>query len=118
MVNIGNTNKDAARWWAAILAPGEGWEAYITIREDKFRLPWSISLPAKPIFSLLYPTNNFSLLDTAMSAEIAFYFLHNYCALHNIIDQGFAVLLAVLLLPLLHSSRKDILLPRLIFNRE
>lgn len=110
VVDIGVVNDDAARWWSAVLAPGEGWEAYIAMKSDKFRSPWSISLPANPKFSLPYHKNH-CLSDTAVSAETAFRFLSDYCALHDIVDQGYAALSAVLFLPLLHGSRKDIALP-------
>lgn len=111
VVDIGVVDGDAARWWSAVLAPGEGWEAYITIKNDKFRSPWSISLPADPKFSLSYHKNHCFLSDTAISVATAFRFLSDYCALHDIVDQGYAALSAVLFLPLLHGSRKDIVLP-------
>ncbi|KAL3473772.1 hypothetical protein BJX99DRAFT_272059 [Aspergillus californicus] len=112
-VNIGAVDRDAERWWAAILAPGEGWEAYITIKKDKFRSPWSISLPENPKFTYsLSCHNNYPVLsDTAISAEAAFQFLSGYCALHDIVDQGYAALSAVLFLPLLTGTRKSIILP-------
>ncbi|KAL5041934.1 hypothetical protein BDW71DRAFT_217353 [Aspergillus fruticulosus] len=118
VVDIGVADDEAARWWAAILAPEEGWEAYITIGKDKFRSPWSISLPANPKFSLSYDNNHYLLLDTAISAATAFRFLYDYCALHDIVDQGYAALSAVLLLPLLHGSRKDVVLPRPKFSHK
>ncbi|QSS59432.1 hypothetical protein I7I51_08867 [Histoplasma capsulatum] len=112
VVDLGAVDDNAARWWAAILAPGEGWEAYIPIEKDKFRSPWSITLPAKPKFGLSSHNQHRLLSNTAISAATAFRFLSDYCALHDIIDQSYAALSAVLFLPLLHGSRKDIVLPR------
>ncbi|KAL4755723.1 uncharacterized protein BDW70DRAFT_146026 [Aspergillus foveolatus] len=118
VVEIGVADDDAARWWAAILAPGEGWEAYITVEKNKFRSPWSISLPENPKFSVSYHNNHHLLSDAAISAATALCFLNDYCALHGIFDQSYAALSAVLLLPHLHGSRKDVILPRPEFSRE
>ncbi|KAI9374847.1 hypothetical protein BJX61DRAFT_496180, partial [Aspergillus egyptiacus] len=85
VVDIGVVDDDAARWWSAVLAPGEGWEAYIAIGKDKFRSPWSISLPANPKFGLLYHKTDCLLLDTALSVVTALHFLSDYRALHDII---------------------------------
>ncbi|OJJ04312.1 hypothetical protein ASPVEDRAFT_43781 [Aspergillus versicolor CBS 583.65] len=110
VVDIGAVDDNAARWWSAILAPGEGWEAYITLNNVKFRSPWSISLPANPKFSLSYHKSHY-LSDTAVSVATAFRFLSDYCTLHDIIDQSYAALSAALFLPLLHGGRRDIVLP-------
>ncbi|KAL4747051.1 hypothetical protein BDW72DRAFT_206821 [Aspergillus terricola var. indicus] len=116
VVDIGVADDDAARWWAAILARAEGWEAYIAINKDKFRSPWSISLSADP--NLPYHKNHYLPSETAVSAATAFRFLNNYCALHDIVDQAYAALSIVLLLPLLHNSGEDIVLPRPKFRHE
>ncbi|RDL41743.1 uncharacterized protein BP5553_01722 [Venustampulla echinocandica] len=36
-IDLGNVNDNAARWWAAILAPGEGWRAEITRNATVYR---------------------------------------------------------------------------------
>jgi hypothetical protein len=95
---------------AAIMAPIEGWEAYIAIGKDKFRSPWSISLPAD--LDLSYRKNHYSPSDTAVLAATAFRFLNDYCALHDVVDQAYAALSIVLLLPLLRDSGENIVLPR------
>lgn len=42
-VNIGDVDEDAARWWAAILAPGQGWKAIVSRSHDAVYLsPWSV----------------------------------------------------------------------------
>ncbi|KAG4434241.1 hypothetical protein IFR05_010283 [Cadophora sp. M221] len=40
-VNLGDASIDAARWWAAILAKGEGWRAEIKRNDIVYRSPWS-----------------------------------------------------------------------------
>ncbi|CZT11672.1 uncharacterized protein RCO7_08709 [Rhynchosporium graminicola] len=51
-INLGNVDDDAARWWAAILAPGEGWRAEITRNDTVYRSPWSICITATQLFSI------------------------------------------------------------------
>ncbi|KAL9023528.1 MAG: hypothetical protein Q9196_007148, partial [Gyalolechia fulgens] len=42
-VDIGDVDDHAARWWAAILAPGQGWKAIVSRSEDVVYLsPWSV----------------------------------------------------------------------------
>ncbi|RDW67242.1 uncharacterized protein DSM5745_09108 [Aspergillus mulundensis] len=113
VVDIGAASNDAARWWAAILATGTGWEAFIPIDKDKFWSPWSISLPPAPGFGLSYHNTQSSLSDRAIPAAAAFRFLCDYCALHGIVDQGYAALSAVVLLPFARDSSTEIVLPRL-----
>ncbi|KAL4915258.1 hypothetical protein BDW62DRAFT_219460 [Aspergillus aurantiobrunneus] len=94
VVDVGVVDDDAARWWAAILAQGEGWKAFI--KNDEFRSPWSISLQGNPKFSLSCHNNHTLLSDTAVSVTTAFGFLSDYS------------LSAVLFLPLLHGNRKGV----------
>ncbi|KAJ0419567.1 hypothetical protein BJY00DRAFT_324314 [Aspergillus carlsbadensis] len=94
VVDIGRADGDAARWWAAILAPGEGWEAYIDTERARFRAPWSVTLPANQTFTLSHQTEYCSLSDTPVTAATALR------------------LLSVLFLPLLQSRRKEVILPR------
>jgi hypothetical protein len=44
-IDIGEVDEDLARWWAAILALGEGWKAIVARCDDgEYLAPWSISL--------------------------------------------------------------------------
>jgi len=45
-IDLGNVDDNAARWWAAILALGEGWRAEITRNAAVYRSLWSISITA------------------------------------------------------------------------
>ncbi|PVH67996.1 hypothetical protein DL98DRAFT_523018 [Cadophora sp. DSE1049] len=51
-IDIGNVDDNTARWWAAILAPGEGWRAEITRNATVYRSPWSICITATQVFSI------------------------------------------------------------------
>ncbi|OJJ73401.1 hypothetical protein ASPBRDRAFT_502994 [Aspergillus brasiliensis CBS 101740] len=112
VVDIGDTHDEAAEWWAAILAPGEGWKAYIAVDNDMFRSPWSISLPMDPTITLKHQKNQSISSGTAIPATTALHYLSDYCSLYDIVDQCYAALSAVLLLPSMHIYQKNITLPR------
>ena len=44
-IDIGKVDEDSARWWAAILAPNQGWKAIVSEQDDEiYQAHWSISL--------------------------------------------------------------------------
>jgi len=42
-LEIGEVDEYVAQWWSAVLAPGEGWEAFVTREPYDFVAPWSVS---------------------------------------------------------------------------
>lgn len=57
--------------------------------------------------SSYFPSN----MVTAVSSAGAICFVSDYCTLHGVVDQSHAALAAVLFLPLLHSTRKEVSRP-------
>ncbi|OJD20279.1 hypothetical protein ACJ73_08387 [Blastomyces percursus] len=112
LVGIGDVDEIAARWWAAILASGEGWQAYISSGEVKFRSPWSIIYDSPSSFTLSRPKACLIPPNRAVPWAIAIRLLSDYCTLHGVMDQSYAALSAVLFLPYLHGKGKQICLPR------
>src|SRR5256885_12965193 len=52
-VDIGDVDEGAARWWAALLAPGQGWKAILSRRNnEEYLSPWSISLGSEQCFRI------------------------------------------------------------------
>lgn len=51
-IGLDYTPDDAARWWAAILSPGEGWQATISTNGQVYRSPWSVCINAAQRFVL------------------------------------------------------------------
>lgn len=43
-IDLGCAEDDAARWWAAILSPGEGWQSTISRNGQVYRSPWSVCM--------------------------------------------------------------------------
>ncbi|KPM34888.1 hypothetical protein AK830_g11684 [Neonectria ditissima] len=98
-IHTGNVSPEEARWWAAILAPGQGWQANMMLEQDTSLSPWSIHLQPSPPFVLLHTTNSLPSSHPAASFSDASGYLTDFCMRHNIIDQSYAALSAVLLLP-------------------
>jgi len=115
VVDVGDVDVDAARWWAAVLAVGSGWNA--GIRNNKGQLlssPWSIRTNPESTFivdaNVELPSPEGPRHDPA-SFSTAMLYLSEYCALHGIADQSNAALSAALLIPLSKASYNKIRLP-------
>lgn len=107
-IDIGEVNDDVARWWSAILAPNQGWEAIVTRIQYKDRSeitpyisPWSVSRECATSFSIKHKrpatTSVFPL-----SAQKAFEVLSEFALLHDLGSQ-FSISLAVALMIPLHD---------------
>lgn len=111
-VDIRYAGPDETRWWAAVLAPGQGWRATLSLGQDTFLAPWSIRLqPGCPF--LLSTTLAFqSHSALAPSCLEALRFLDNFCLHRNTADQSQAALATVLLFPSMGTG-KGLQLPAL-----
>ncbi|KPM44959.1 hypothetical protein AK830_g1622 [Neonectria ditissima] len=101
-VFVGSCSPEEARWWAAVLAPGRGWEAMMLIEDDELLAPWSTSLAHGIAFTLSDLENHSSsppAQNTAVSSAEAIQFLDRFSKLHNAEDQSLTALAAALLLP-------------------
>ena len=113
-IDIRDTSQEEARWWAAVLAPGQGWQATMTMEETAFWSPWSIQLKSGPRFSLsagALPIISPLSSATAASFSGALRFLERFCIRRNITDQSHAALAAVLLFPGMSSNDRVLHLP-------
>ena len=107
-VDLGGIGHDAARWWAAILASGTGWEAAITCSGKRYLSPWSIRIATGQPF-LLWRTEATSQerelaeFETAPksppSSAVALQYLSEFCSHHEISSQCLAALATVLMIP-------------------
>lgn len=112
-INLGYVDDEAAWWWAAILAPGEGWKASIAHEKGEFKSPWSISIESVPQLTLLRRTRSSPKYSPAAAASstAAIGFLSDHITLHDVADQSHAALSAALLLPVLNNSGRNVVLP-------
>ncbi|EGD94335.1 hypothetical protein TESG_01855 [Trichophyton tonsurans CBS 112818] len=121
MVDVGDVDDDAARWWAAVLSPGEGWQASLTWEGAIVRSPWSTALESVEQYTLSCRSLSCrSPLCRAPTPVLSFAtaarFLAEYCKLHNIVDQAVAALSSVLFLPILNRNKNPVSLPRPYFH--
>ncbi|KAG5798302.1 hypothetical protein H9Q69_002699 [Fusarium xylarioides] len=104
-VQLGDVSPQEARWWAAILAPGQGWQANVAYEQQTSLAPWSIRLQQSFGFLLLHTTDSVSSIYSAATFSDATHYLNRFCARHNVSDQSQAALASVLLLPSMGSLR-------------
>lgn len=107
-VNLGDVSKDAARWWAAILAKDAGWRAQIKWNKSVYRSPWSTtSISADHQFRFRRastPQSPFDSVSLPPSSDVALVYLTVFGLLHNAGSQCSAALAAALTFPSLTKA--------------
>lgn len=100
-----------ARWWAAILAEGQGWKATLSLDGDTLFGPWSFKhQPSNPFLirkDLAFQNGSAVAYESAAppSCLKALHFLDSFCLDRNIADQSQAALAAVLLMPSYRTAK-------------
>ncbi|KAG6197529.1 hypothetical protein E4U10_008233 [Claviceps purpurea] len=100
VVDLGVATDEAVRWWAAVLAPGEGWVARIDHRGEELRSPWSVSLQTAKTLTLSFksaPSRDGHRSPPTFSAAVKY--IADFAKYHGIEDQSHAAFAAALLLP-------------------
>lgn len=96
-VRVGNTSNDALRWWKAIFAENEGWEACIKGRD--VLSPWSVSV-LKPAISIVTESEQPSVFDkVAVSYTVATNYILDYVNYYDVQEENHTAFAAALLLP-------------------
>lgn len=119
-VEFDDLHDDAARWWAAILAPGEGWRAEIIADGVVYRSPWSICNVATQQFKLrklVACQDRHNLTPIPPSSETALGYLSDFCMIHNTGTQSSAALAAALHFAYLRTSVAKLPLPGLLSRK-
>ncbi len=103
-VYLGDVDEEAWRWWAAILANGEGWRLEIDGNRRPYRSPWSIFIESgiSQQFKLRGKIRRKHLRVerlTPPSSQKALGFLADYCILHRLKGQCSVALAAALFIP-------------------
>jgi hypothetical protein len=116
VVDLGDVDDAAARWWAAVLAAHAdgGWDA--SIRSDTGVLlcsPWSIRTQPGSNFTISANIKPCSAMENPRPASFstAVRYLLDYCQLHDVAEQSQAALAAALLIPVAKYDNRRIKLP-------
>lgn len=113
-VDLGPASDGAARWWAAILAPNQGWTTGIRHEADLLLAPWSTDFAQTETPFVLSRT---SAAPIALSGHKppsfwdAAYFISAPSAHHGVEDQSRAAFAAALMLPSAGRIRRKVSLP-------
>lgn len=104
IVHLGDVDEEAGRWWAAILANGEGWRVEVDGNRRPYRSPWSIFIESgtSQRFKLRGKIRRQHLRAerlTPPSTQKALDFLADYCNLHRLKGQCSVALAAALFIP-------------------
>ncbi|KAJ5809490.1 uncharacterized protein N7503_001708 [Penicillium pulvis] len=100
LVDIGEVGEDVARWWSAILAPGEGWEAFVTGKPEESLARWCVERICETSFSITYSTLTPSSPTSPLSSKRAFEALAEFALLHELGSQFPIALATALTFPL------------------
>ncbi|KAK0113775.1 hypothetical protein ONS95_014025 [Cadophora gregata] len=114
VIELGYVDDDAARWWAAVLAPEGGWKT--TILSDRGQVlhsPWHTKVASEQPLVLSREASSPPSpgYRPAASFGTALRFLWGYCEYHNVVEQSHAALAAALLLPVAQYENRIVNLP-------
>ncbi|EGX93225.1 hypothetical protein CCM_04597 [Cordyceps militaris CM01] len=104
VIGLGDASPIEARWWAAVLARGRGWQATLVLGDETFLSPWTTDLCLAQDFAIATDSRPCEALGTAPPFPRALEYLQKFCAYHDVFDQSRAALAAALLLPCFGSS--------------
>ncbi|KAK3180443.1 hypothetical protein K4F52_008171 [Lecanicillium sp. MT-2017a] len=98
--DIGTVSESAYRWWSAILATGEGWNACIGQNGKPLSSPWAVKMQWSPGITILQRgAHSQPLQFDPPSYSSALSYILDYVAYHDVHDQSYAAFAAALLLP-------------------
>jgi hypothetical protein len=103
-IDIGEVDEGVARWWAAILAPNQGWKAIVSQRDDEtYQAPWSISFNETQPIHIKWRKSESLVTDTTgltpPSSYEALGLLATFSSLYSLGSQFSASLATALTLP-------------------
>lgn len=117
-IDIGKVDLETARWWSAVLAPGQGWTAVILPDHhgSPFLSPWSTTLEAEQRLKIQWSESELSndvLLSTPPSSRQAMEFLNEFCNYHGAQAQLSAALAVAITIPSHRCYGVPVVLPSL-----
>ena len=103
-VDIGDVDGKVARWWAAIMAPGEGWKAVVSRKDSvEYLAPWSVSREGTHDVGIKWRTNGpvpkGSEAYEPPSSREAFDFLARFSLLYDLGSQFLVALATAITFP-------------------
>ncbi|KAJ6021497.1 hypothetical protein N7540_007001 [Penicillium herquei] len=107
-IDIGKVDDDVARWWAAILGPGEGWQAFVARQPRDIIAPWSTQRGSEisESFSIKCESNELNPNPSPLCSKGAFEALAEFAHSYKLGSQFSIALATALTIPIHghHSS--------------
>lgn len=110
-LDIGFENVAEARWWAAVLAGGRGWQVTLARGNEAYFTPWECHLDSNSFKLCENAKSSGPILAPPPSAEAQEYLL-NLARRHNAFDQLICAFAATMTLPAHNRFGSSINLPR------
>ncbi|KAJ3565865.1 hypothetical protein NPX13_g7341 [Xylaria arbuscula] len=112
VLDVGDVNDKAARWWSAILAPGQGWKGRIPHERYTLQPPWATKIEADASFTLAGADISEKFISSSpASCTDAVAYIEEYVAIHNADRHSRIAFATALLLPLANMERRKVTLP-------
>ncbi|KAI1369485.1 hypothetical protein F5Y08DRAFT_325161 [Xylaria arbuscula] len=112
VLDVGDVNDKAARWWSAILAPGQGWKGRIPHERYTLQPPWATKIEADASFTLAGADISEKFISSSpASCTDAVAYIEEYDAIHNADRHSRIAFATALLLPLANMERRKVTLP-------
>lgn len=101
---------EAARWWQAVLAPGQGWLATGDTYGRTLYSPWSVTLSSRTALTPIFLGHS-PAPAAAPNSATALNYLSEHVAMYGVDDQSRAALSTVLCLPFATRFSSRVTLP-------
>ncbi|GBF60559.1 hypothetical protein TMEN_3006 [Trichophyton mentagrophytes] len=102
-------NPEVVRWWAAVLAPGQGWVASISFHNTEYQSPWAMRLIGNLNLTIRGPAP--VTPRGCPDPHTSYQYLRHFCLQHGLLEQAKAAFVAALMIPVHAQTGIPFVLP-------
>lgn len=105
---------EVVRWWTAVLAPGQGWVASISLGDAEYQSPWAMRFTGNLNLTICGPTP--VTPRECPDAHTSYQYLRHFCVQHGLVEQAKAAFVAALMIPMHAHNGIPFMLPAPIYT--